>query len=268
MRDVEQPIGQTWCMAPTRQSVIFLAMHKGGSSFIANVLAKAIDQEIVGMQAMNIGNQVDDDGRSFDELAIPPVGTAVVRVYPREYDQLVEKTPSQNGRLNDIKMIVLQRDPRDAAISRYFANAFSHSPPKGNEENFLARRKQLVESGPHNGMLRMAKPTMREFAHLHRIIVARPEALVTTYEAMVTDYRGWLADIGRHVGWTTAEQEALFAGTKDNLEFPIIGNPNVHVRRVTPGNWRRYDRPKLRRTFDELGEELMKQSGYTWPTTT
>jgi len=252
-------------MAKLLPSVIFLAMHKGGSSFIARDLAGAIDREIDGLESVNIGNQVDNEERTYEQLAVRIVGKALVRVYPPEYDHLVERSPAPGGRLTNIKLVALQRDPRDAAISRYFSNAYSHSPPKNHEEEFLNRRKRLVEMGPDAGMLRMTKPTMREFAHFHRILDSRPDALVTSYEDMVTDYRGWLYEVGSHVGWTTAQQEAVFARTKSSLEFPIVGDPAEHVRRITPGNWRRYDRPELRNEFNERGGDLMTKSGYLWP---
>lgn len=255
-------------MAELLPSVIFLAMHKGGSSFLANDLADAIDHEVAGLESMNIGNQINDQKRTYEELVVPVAGRAVVRVYPSEYDQLVEASPGPNGRLSNAKLVALQRDPRDAAISRYFSSAFSHSPPKNNPESFLARREELVEMGPHAGILRVALATMKEFEHFHRIIDQRTDALLTSYETMVTDYRGWLSDVGGHIGWTTAEQEAVFARSKSSLEFPVIGNPNVHVRRITPGNWLRYDRPNLREKFDELGGGLMTKSGYSWPAST
>lgn len=252
-------------MATMLPSVIFLAMHKGGSSFLASDFAKAIDAEIAGHESMNIGNQIDDKGCTYNDLAIPAHGRAVVRVYPTEFDQLVEQSPSRKRRFSDVKIVALQRDPRDAAISRYFSIAYSHTPPKASEDEFLERRQGLIELGPWGGMLRMVKPTMLEFEHFHRILDTRPDALVTTYEKMVIDYRGWLSDVGRHVGWTTAEQEAVFARTKDSFDLPVLGDPTKHVRRITPGNWRRYDRQKIRDEFDQLGGELVTKSGYTWP---
>lgn len=252
-------------MTERRQSVIFLAMHKGGSSFLAGDLAKAIDSEIDGMDVLNIGNQVDDKGLSYDELAVPALGCAVVRVYPAEFDLLVEQSPTRGSRFSNVKLVALQRDPRDAAISRYFSIAYSHTPPKETEQEFLKRREDLVELGPRSGMLRMVKPTMQEFVHFHRILAERPDALLTTYEKMVIDYRGWLSDVGRHVGWTVAEQEALFAKTRDSFELPVLGDPTKHVRRITPGNWRRYDRQKIRDEFNELGGDLVTKSGYQWP---
>jgi len=252
-------------MAKLLPSVIFLAMHKGGSSFIARDLAAAIDRDIDGLESVNIGNQVDDEERTFEELALRIVGTAAVRVYPPEYDQLVERSPAKNGRLSNIKLVALQRDPRDAAISRFFSVAYSHSPPRKGAEEFLNRRKRLAAMGPDDGVVRMVKPTMREFEHFYRILDSRPDALVTTYETMVTDYRGWLHKVGCHVGWSTAQQEAVFARTKDSLEFPVVGDPTEHVRRITPGNWRRYDRPELRDEFNKRGGDLLKRAGYHWP---
>ena len=260
--------GRLLTMARKLQSVIFLAMHKGGSSFLARDLARAIDHQVSGHVSMNIGNQIDTGEHTYEDLAVPSMGSAVVRVYPTEFDQLVPAHPGETGPFSNVKIVALQRDPRDAAISRYFSVAFSHTPPPTTDTDaFLKRRDELVDLGPDGGMLRMVKPTMDEFEHFHRIVDSRTDALLTSYETMITDYRGWLYEVGRFVGWTTPEQERIFAQTKDALEFPVVGDPGEHVRRITPGNWRRYDRPKIRMAFDERAGELMAKSGYSWPLT-
>lgn len=253
-------------MSPDQPTVVFLCVHKGASSFIARPFADGLATVFPDLTVVNVGNQIVDDGVSYEELTVPPTGAAFVRVYPLEYDNLIEQQVSADGHLRNTKLVVLRRDPRDAAVSLYFARAFSHSPPKNDAEEWLQRREELVSIGPKRGVRRTARGAMNEFHKMNEIIEARPDALVTSYEELVTDYRGWIDRVGEYLGWPLERQSALFAETRRSFDLPSMVDVNRHVRRITPGNWMEYDDDRFREHLDTLGGEAMRAAGYNWPT--
>lgn len=238
-------------------------MHKGGSSFIANGFAESVGSVFPELKVVNVGNQVTAGEATYEDLAVPSNDAVYVRVYPQEFEALAEATDG-GGQLDDVKLVVLQRNPRDAAVSRYFSVAHSHTP-MGNVDQFLERREWLQTIGASKGVRVVAQQTMVEFKALYSIIERRPDALLTTYEEMIIDYRQWLDRVGVHLGWSVRDQARFFDHSRHHMHFPSKTDITRHIRRITPGNWRRYDSPEFREAFDDLGGDLLVQAGYGWP---
>ena len=248
-------------------TVIFLTMHKGGSSFIANGFAKAMEVTFPEFNVVNVGNQIDHGEKTYEELTVPARGSAFVRVYPKEWDAMIEEQPSNGVKFKNAKVVILQRDPRDAAVSRFYSSAYSHSPPPDDSEGHFAKLRAFLQRvGPKQGILRTSIPTTAEFSRLHEIHDSREDVMLTTYERMITDPRGWLADIGAYLNWTLRQEETMFKRTLRLFDFPLVSEPDKHIRRITPGNWLRFDQPELRELFAERTPDgLMERAGYPWP---
>lgn len=249
----------------SRPTALFLCVHKGASSFIAKSFAAAMEQVLTTTDIVNVGNQVDEGSKTYADLPVPRTGANFVRVYPKEYHALIEADPVDGERYAGTRLVVVRRDPRDVAVSLYFARAVSHTPPAGSQERFLETRKSLLEIGPRTGVRRVAKGAMREFHEQNEIIAARPDALLTTYAELVTDYRGWIDRVGEFLDWTLDERQQIFNLTRNAFDLPLLVDPKQHVRRITPGNWLEYDNPRLRERFEELGGDALREWGYEWP---
>ena len=239
-------------------------MHKGASTFIASEFAYSLEQVFPDTPVINLGDEIIG-GKAFDEVPVPAGDAFFIRVYPQDVEKLVESPEPEGGRFSDKKLVILRRDPRDAAISLYYSKVFSHSTKVRNPEKLLAERKELKEMGVYEGVLsRTARAAMREFNLTQEAIEKYPWALVTTYEELVTDYATWLETVSEYLEWDIDLTQDLYDRTKASFEPPAEEDPNQHKRRVTPGNWTEIHTDELQRLYERLGGAKLDAAGYSF----
>ncbi|MCK4871408.1 MAG: sulfotransferase domain-containing protein [Phycisphaerales bacterium] len=245
-------------------TTIICCVHKGASTFVAGGFAQAVQRALPGIEHIPVHYRMVR-GESIEALALPPTGVLATRVYPDQYDLLVEDPPPTAGRFADKKLIMLRRDPRDAAVSAYYSTAYSHPVPPDRPEQFLEERRRLIEIGPAKGVLRYkADKIIDEFLATVRFMRSYPRTLLTTYEELVSDFDAWFTRIADHLGWSMDVRSEISRGLAAQVQAPTAEDPSKHVRRVTPGNWRDVFDDALRTVFEErLGDDLL-DAGYTW----
>jgi hypothetical protein len=137
--------------------------------------------------------------------------------------------------------ILLVRDPRDAVVSEYFSNAYSHSMPQkgaGTEVSALMEslRERSLTHDIDEVVIDRAGPmrdTMMEFQNL----VGDRDTRVFKYEDVILVKRRWIGDILSYLGWS-CEGGLLnqILGWADVM--PAKEDPRAFVRKVVPGDYR------------------------------
>jgi hypothetical protein len=164
--------------------------------------------------------------------------------------------------LEEAPQILLVRDPRDALVSEYFSNAYSHSLPEAGEarEQLLAERAraQSNEIGPY--VTRMA-PRLRATLREYRPFLSHPRMRVYHYERAILDKRWFLTDLCAHFGWQASEEQInLILGWADVR--PDVEEPTAFIRKVTPGDHREKLRPGTIAKLNSVFEDEMRLFGY------
>lgn len=161
---------------------------------------------------------------------------------------------------NDIfkqaKKILLVRDPRDALVSEYFSNAYSHSLPATNDgggaRGDLLQQREAALTTPIDGYVlsraRMMRRTVAEYVPLS----TERNTLLLKYEEIIFAKDAMIQDIIGHFGWLCRpKQLEAILGWVDVK--PDQENPKQFIRKVTPGD----HQEKLRHeTIDQLNKEL------------
>jgi hypothetical protein len=254
-------IGKSACAHPT---TLLLSVHKGASSFLSNDFGPAIARAFPGMRHIEMGQEIVD-GKTVEDLPLPPTGVVASRVYPYLYDTAIEDPPPPTGRFSDKKLIMLRRDPRDVAVSLYYSIRFSHTSKTRDPEGFLNKKSALEQLDVVEGVLQhTSKTAISQFLATRRFLDKHPHTCLTTYEALTTDFPAWRARVIEHMGWSEEDSAKVFAGLVESLAPPKKIDPYKHKRRVTPGNWREVFDERLRELFERrIGRELTA-AGYTW----
>jgi hypothetical protein len=148
---------------------------------------------------------------------------------------LQDTTPFINAR-----KIFLVRDPRDALVSEYFSNAYSHQIPDAKDDyagargQLLVQRKKALESPIDAYVRERARLMLRTFLE-YRSIYEDPSALKLKYENIVFDKRGMISDIVAYLKWTCAEPAV--AKILDRFDVrPEVEDQTSFIRKVTPGD--------------------------------
>ena len=138
------------------------------------------------------------------------------------------------------RKILLVRDPRDALVSEFFSNAYSHALPRaagngGAARDMLELRQAALRASIETHVLRQAAALNRTFME-YQAAAADPGTRVFRYEEVIMAKRDWMADIAAHFGWARPSDAFLdgMMGWADVL--PETERPEQFVRRVRPGD--------------------------------
>lgn len=248
----------------THPTTLLLSVHKGASSFLSNDFGPAVARAFSGMKHIEMGQEIVD-GKTVEDLPLPPAGVIASRVYPYLYETAIEKPVPSRGRFSDKKLIMLRRDPRDVAVSLYYSIRYSHTSKTRDPEAFLDKRAALEQLDVVEGVLQhTSKTAISQFLATFRFLEKYPHTCLTTYEMLTTDFPSWRARVTEHMEWTPEQAGMIFSGMERSLEPPAKVDPNKHKRRVTPGNWREVFDDRVRAIFERrVGAELA-EAGYTW----
>ncbi|MCR0983679.1 sulfotransferase domain-containing protein [Roseomonas populi] len=163
----------------------------------------------------------------------------------------------QHPRLQSGPKVLLVRDPRDALVSEYFSNAYSHSIPAEGEtrEMMLQIRSQALNASVRDYVLTKAPlfaRTMREYQGF----LSMPGMRVYRYEDAIMN-KGWfLRGVCEHFGWTVSDaQIGQILNWADVM--PDEERPTEFVRRVKPGDHRdKLDEATIAKLDEMLADEL------------
>lgn len=246
----------------SRASILFVNVHKGASTFIADEFADLAHDQFPQLSVVRFGSEILT-GQTEADLPIPPRDNLFVRVYPGDVKNLVEVDPTDPP-LSGLRMVLMYRDPRDAAVSMYYSMAYSHTSSVRNPEAFLKRREELQGMSVADGVAHLAKPVINEFLLINRIAESYPDAWLCSYEDLVGDYRNWIRRLAKFVEWPTEDMREIYRRSKRSFNPPEVEDASKHVRRISPGNWTEVFDDRLRDLFETECGEQMRQAGYTW----
>jgi hypothetical protein len=156
------------------------------------------------------------------------------------------------------RKVLMVRDPRDALVSEYFSNAYSHSiPVAGTSKNEMLKLRQRANSMPIDEyVLTMAEPmkqVLQEFAGMKQDPLCR----IFRYEDVIFEKGQLIADICEFFGWTIGEQQKKqILGWADVV--PSEERPTEFIRRVTPGD---HVEKLSVRVVEQLNNILAKELG-------
>lgn len=161
------------------------------------------------------------------------------------------KNLAETSAFRDSLKIFMFRDPRDALVSQYFSDAYSHSLPeeggKGRDE-FLEKREAAQTADINAWVLEKAggfRRTLLDYGPM----LDDPKTLVLRYEDYVFQKRRLIRKILDHYGWEVAPRmiDKLVADidivpdSEDKTRFVRKAIPGDHVAKLDSSTIRRLD---------------------------
>lgn len=153
--------------------------------------------------------------------------------------------------------IYMFRDPRDALVSQYFSDAYSHDIPTEKEsvgpgrEIFLKKREAARQTDIEDYVMKHAR-ALSNTLERYEPLLADPNCLVLRYEDYVFQKRRLVHKVLKHFGWT------LMPGQVDTLmemvdQVPQSEDKMKFVRKAVPGDHREKLTPE---TIKRLNNQL------------
>lgn len=248
-------------------STLVVSVHKGASTFLAEAFTSAIGQVLPEIAVTKYGSEIIL-GAAPASLSIPPTGALFVRVYPSDLENLiVEGAGDGDDKFSNLNIVIVHRDPRDAAVSQYYSVLYSHRVDDKSvrkPDAFLEMRAKLEAVSIQQAVLSCGRNAMTEFKGVRALAARYPNAMVSSYEELVTNYDQWLDRFGTCVGWPPDALAKIYEQTSESFVPPAVMQPHEHKRRITPGNWREIFDDRITAIFErECGDE-MREAGYDW----
>jgi hypothetical protein len=160
------------------------------------------------------------------------------------------------------RKVLMVRDPRDALVSEYYSNAYSHSVPQSGKarQEMLAHREQALQSAIDAYVLKRApafRQTLREYASLP----PGENLKILRYEDFITRKRALIGELCSHFAWSISDRLVdQILGWADVI--PAAERPTEFVRKVLPGDHRDKLRPATIEQLNGILHAEMELYGY------
>ncbi|HEX8387975.1 MAG TPA: sulfotransferase domain-containing protein, partial [Sphingomonas sp.] len=216
---------------------IALGVRKSGSSVFANIVSALAKHS--GVNAVDVPGAMFEHGYRYADW----------NGYPRLADLLWRGNAYVGFRdpptslfadpvFASARKILLVRDPRDALVSEYFSNAYSHRLPSASSGATVIEevRAGALASTLEAYVVERAEHLDRTVAG-YRPLFRDPNLKIMRYEDVILDKRNWILAIAEHFDWEVGDRLVSdILGWADVR--PETEDPHAFVRRVTPGDHR------------------------------
>jgi hypothetical protein len=138
--------------------------------------------------------------------------------------------------------LLMVRDPRDALVSQYFSNAYSHPIPETTGDNVQVvelmqrQRAEALAMGVETYVISHARG-MKRTMMAYRRVAADPSTTILKYEEYIFDKPALMRIVCERIGWQI--DEALIGEIMTWADVrPGQEAPTAFIRKVTPGDHR------------------------------
>jgi hypothetical protein len=250
---------------PGSEVYFCLGVRKSGSTLLNRIvqpLARRNGINVVNLPAAFFSQGLDVDdwaGADLRDVVLP----GNIYVGFRSFPANIAGYP----RFEMARKVFMFRDPRDALVSQYFSDAYTHVAPAGDTEAsrqhaamFEKRRAEALATPIDDYVLKRAR-SMDQTLSAFGGLLADPRCLVLRYEDYVFQKPRLIHKILRHFDWT-CPPGAIEGLLKQVDEVPDSEDPQRFVRRVIPGDHRRKLSPQTINKLNKLLAESLQMFDY------
>lgn len=245
-------------------SILHLTLNRSASQWVKSVLQRcAVSEGIIHVRwnemAFNSEYPYLDKLESVEEYEqiFHPKGYlySAYGGYPKGIPQIEE-----------YKVVLVVRDPRDILVSRYFSKRESHGVPlkvSDKRQDFLMDRAYTQRTSVDEFALEKSSGLRDRFdCYISRLLERHPNVHVTRYEDMVADVEQWLDRLLAYVEFSPPEElrteiieEARSIQTKEE-------DPSAHNRKGRPGDHREKLHSSTIQELNDTFHHVLDRFGY------
>jgi len=168
--------------------------------------------------------------------------------------------------IEQYKIVLVARDPRDILVSDYFSKAYSHVVPSSRgdkRDQFMAERERALASTIDEYAIANSEKIAGIFSQYRTLFLERyPHVYVTTYEAMLSDFASWLSELLDYCELDASQQlfQSLVQANEDKK--PKKEDKLRHVRRGQSGDYKEKLKPETIEHLDAKFAPMLAEFGY------
>lgn len=210
-------------------------IRKSGSTLLHKILSSMAVAN--GINVVDLPGKMFQMGFTFKDWAHLDISPLLrpgnlysgFRAYPAAINQISD--------LAKAPKVFMFRDPRDALVSQYFSDAYSHSLPAregSGHELFLKKRAAALETPIDEWVLEKCGP-LRQTMMAYAPLLDDPNCLSLRYEDYVFQKRRLIMKVANHFEWTMTEDKILRVLAAVDI-VPTAENEKKFVRKAIPGD--------------------------------
>ena len=175
------------------------------------------------------------------------------------------ETLAQTDAYRDALKIFMFRDPRDALVSEYFSDAYSHAVPQkdaaGEGRDLFLKKREEAQNADIDAWVLDKVGGIRRTLTAYAGALDDPRCLVLRYEDYIFQKKRMIAKILDHFGWTV-ELPRLGKLLEEIDVVPDTEDKSRFVRKVVPGDHIAKLKPETVRRLNKRLDEVMRLYDY------
>jgi len=256
--------------AGKNQSILLFSVYRSGSTFIGGLMKKIAGE--AGLTAVDLDGyfyELDKDmgkeweGKGRVMLDVPYQSTGYFYGPFRTFNRGIRN-------IEDYKILLVLRDPRDVIVSSYYA-LYSHVTPLLEGKRALRlrmkRRKKVMEQTVDEFVIDRLNRNPRflqGYKDYYKELIGKPNVLFLKYEDMVENFDAWLDQLIEFLGMDIRRE--FIDRVKAEVDFKVSKEDIYkHKRQVTPGDHKRKLKPETIDILNAKTREIRKFFGYEDP---
>ena len=185
------------------QSVLFFTLHKCASVYVNEIFEEVskstsitsvnLDNYLLMSKYPSLNTILDRDDAIFQtklKNSFKPTGYLYNALRYPKIVKLVEN-------LDDYRILLMLRDPRDVLTSAYFSFGYTHTLPivAANRDNFIARRNKIASQTVDEFVLAAKDDWSKMYNFYCQNLIGKPNVLLIKFEDMINNFNSWLSSI-------------------------------------------------------------------------
>ncbi|MEO8116284.1 MAG: sulfotransferase domain-containing protein [Bacteroidota bacterium] len=237
----------------TQKSVIFFTVHKCGSTFTKKTLLTLIGPENIIPIKLSAYLSPEKKEKYYND---PLFMRKVLKPRGFLFGAFKDMYPFAN--LEQYKVILVLRDPRDVVTSSYFSTLYNHPLTA---EDMIKKRKKYADYSIDEYVLEIAPDIQRKYKAYCDDLLPDKNVLFLKYEEMVGDFSSWLTKIANYLELENPQKKiaTLVEATKFKVKKE---DKNSFVRNITPGDHSNKLQPETITKLNELFKNELRQLNY------
>lgn len=240
------------------QSILFFTVHRCASQYIKSVFKQLTEGSTTTF--MDIGSYLWKGGRiySTSREIYKKHGYIYGPFYGMDKEELWVPIPN----LNDFKVLLILRDPRDVLTSYYFHHLFEQYINPARQEFIKARSEKASRKTIDEWVCEMLPVFKGRYITYLEMFGKKPDVLLLRYEDMLTNFNNWLVDLVRFTNLKPSEK--ILNSIVKNANFSVKKEDvKSHKRQVTPGDHKRKLKKETIEIMNSELNEILKELNYT-----
>jgi hypothetical protein len=142
--------------------------------------------------------------------------------------------------LDQYKVVLVARDPRDILVSEYYSVAYSHTVPLGEKRDaFMAGREKAQQTTLDDYVMSECDTLYSVYKRYQTLLLDQyPHVYLTTYEKMVDQFDRWLGGLIDYCEFSVSRELVQSVLDKNERIRPTSENIHKHMRKGQPGNYK------------------------------